>query len=101
MKSLEKFEIKGNTVLAKFIRENLEELVSLKLNILNHEKGFIYLHPDGDFREGRNNEYGQRSVAGFGGYADNEYMAVKDLQNIINMEPYDYENPNLKKYLKS
>lgn len=92
-------EIKGNTVLAKFIRQNLDELVEFKLKMNNKQIGFVYLHPDGELREGRNDQYGQSIVCAFGGASQNRFSAIKELQEIINTEPYDNDDSELKGYL--
>jgi hypothetical protein len=94
-------EIKGTSNLAEYVRQNLEKLVNAKMNILNPEKGYIYLHIDGELREGRNNEYGQSSVSGFGGISSNRFTAIGELQRLIWMHESQEFNGDkkIKEYL--
>lgn len=94
MKTSEKFKITGNSIYARFIRQNLDEIVERKMNILNFQKGFLYITEYGDFKEGSNDQYGHSAIASFGGWSYNEHSAVKKLQQIIDMEPFDADMYN-------
>jgi flagellar hook assembly protein FlgD len=91
-------EITGKSIYAQFVRKNLNTLVEKKINILNKENGYIYLHKDGDFREGNNTMQGQNSVSAFGGYEKTKKKAIKNLQYLIDREPFEQESIELKKY---
>jgi len=86
--------------LFQFIKENLDELIEAKINIENKETGYVYLHVDGTFQEGQNNQYGYREVEAFGGSAENKKDAIRQLQEIIDFAPFDCSFANLKVYLK-
>ena len=99
MKAKKKITITGNSAYAEFIRQNIEEIVDRKVNMLNPSQGFLYFHPDGDFIEGRKSEYGQTIVAMFGGSSYNEQSAIEDLQYYIDTEPGGF-NDGIEDYLK-
>jgi hypothetical protein len=92
--------ISGNSMTAQFIRQNIEELVERKTSILNYEKGYIYLHKDGDFQSGSNDQFGQSSVYDFGGYCNSSKEAIEKLQYMIDTEPYEFSN-DLKGYINN
>ena len=75
--------IKGNSNLAEYVRQNIIELTNKKINILNERNGYIYLHSNGELKEGRNYEQGQSSVFNFGGICRNKYTAIREIQRII------------------
>jgi len=89
--------ISGKSITAQFIRQNLTELVNRKLSILNTEKGYIYLHTDGDLTEGCNDQHGQSSVYDFGGICNTAKHAIDNLQYMIDTEPYEFSS-DLKGY---
>jgi len=91
--------ISGKSITAQFIRQNIEELVERKTSILNYEKGYIYLHKDGYFQSGSNDQFGQRSVYDFGGYCNSSKEAIEKLQYMIDREPYEFAD-DLKKFIK-
>lgn len=95
------FKIKGNSSLAEYVSQNLEKLVDAKMKILNEEHGYVYLHSDGELREGRNNEQGQSSVADFGGKSKNKYTAIGEIQRMVwGHESEEYNNDKIiKEYL--
>ena len=90
--------ISGNSMTAQFIRQNLTALVNKKLSILNTEKGYIYLHTDGDLTEGCNDQFGQSSVYDFGGVCNTPEHAIDELQYMIDREPYEFSD-DLKGYI--
>ena len=95
----QKFQIKGESILARYIRKNLDEIVQRKIDLLNAEKGFLYLDTDGDFREGVTDQYGYKFIARFGGKSANEYSAIIDLQRKIDLYPDDWLHEELELFL--
>lgn len=95
----EKFTIKGSSILANYIRQNLNEIVQKKIDLLNSERGFLYLHEDGDLREGTTDQYGYRDIVSFGGKSANEYSAIAGLQNQIDLYSDDSLHEELETYL--
>ncbi|TXK52409.1 hypothetical protein FVR03_01445 [Pontibacter qinzhouensis] len=94
-------EIKGDSTYAKFIKQNLEKIVDMKINMDNPQKGYVYVHEDGRLLEGNKEQFGQNSAADFGGYSSTEKDAINELQYLIENEPFG-ENAfqKLKKHLQ-
>lgn len=97
MKS-QKQTVTGNTTFAKFVIQNLDEIVKRKTEILNRNDGFLYITPNGEYKEGNHNNHGFSILANFGGYSENREKAIKDLQFQIDREPGIFY-PELKKLL--
>jgi hypothetical protein len=73
------------TLLSQIIEENMETIVSMKLEA--NENQFVYMAKDGAIKYGHIDQYGQNILHAFGGRERSRREAISDLRFIVESEP--------------